>query len=219
VNIACPHERCVYIAIPKVACGSIKRAVAAGIELDGPERKIHSRAFGWQCLSKKEVLAKMDNGWLSWAFVRNPWDRLVSLWAHKIHRFAGKRKHSPWLPRLSTDMSWAEFVDWVASTRHYSRADEHVRPQRMFLLKGSHYLAQLTFRFETLPATWEQLRRMWGWPGLPRVNTSNHADYREMFTDAQRDKVARLCDPDADLLGYAFGDPPQQTRETSDDPA
>lgn len=217
MNIVCQKEKAIYIAIPKVACGSIKRAVASGIGLKGDDRKIHGIRFGWRTIQKKHIREKKDDGWLVWAFVRNPWDRLVSCWAHKFDQFAGNRKMSPLFPRLPADLSWDDFLRWVVSQEPRT-ANDHFRPQHYFLTdregpkigttfcrpdQGA-YLPQLTGRLEHVDRDWKQVQAMWGWPDLMNVNPSRHKPYQEMFTPGQRRLVSGWCEPDAELLGYRF---------------
>lgn len=73
----------VYIEVPKVACSSIKIALASllGIDLDALGGNPHEVDFpAPRTLAGPGLYA----GLFTFAFVRNPWDRLVSCYRDKI---------------------------------------------------------------------------------------------------------------------------------------
>src|SRR5262245_54300960 len=71
----------IYAQVPKVACTSIRYALAkgAGREIDMRREMIHNRQH---FRDAKWTAAGWQPSLLSFGVVRNPWDRLLSLYQH-----------------------------------------------------------------------------------------------------------------------------------------
>ena len=72
-------HRLIYIYIPKVACSSLKKSLLPLFDLEDnldPHQAPFPKIPDWRIISQKE--------YFTFAFVRNPWDRLVSCYRDKI---------------------------------------------------------------------------------------------------------------------------------------
>lgn len=82
-------HRYAAVAVPKVACSTIKRALHA-LEGIGPAERLaleHSAGeeMRFSRLSAKEAARILSaDDWLRFTFVRNPYDRLLSAWKSKV---------------------------------------------------------------------------------------------------------------------------------------
>lgn len=101
--IVSDKHRFVYCVVQKVACSSIKTALMPLLDLDVAGRNlvredgstdVH-RLFaesGYE-ISGEEFEPRMKagryDGYFTFAFVRNPWDRLVSCYRQKLSRRQG----------------------------------------------------------------------------------------------------------------------------------
>ncbi|MGI9628362.1 MAG: sulfotransferase family 2 domain-containing protein [Longimicrobiales bacterium] len=134
------------------------------------------------------------------AFVRNPWDRLVSSWRNKVvdqnwwKLSAERRDHL---------LDFSNFVAYV-STLDVARCDVHLRSQSSVIdLNNLDYLA----RFESFDV---EVRAILARLGLevdeiPHRNASvEDRSYREYYVDGLADQVGSLYRKDAQLFRYDF---------------
>lgn len=142
---------------------------------------------------RKRLGADAYDGMFSFAFVRNPWELLVSYY-HFIQRESEHHRHRK-IARLGS------FEDYVDYEIHRNKAFQ--TPS----IYDEQDQLQVNFvgRFETLATDFGKICRTIGIEaGLPHVNASRHADYRELYTPAIRNKVARHWRRDIELLNYSF---------------
>lgn len=134
-------------------------------------------------------------GMLKFAFVRNPWDRLVSRYAYLL-RLQEHPRH-----RLVSRMpTFADYLRW-----EIRRAKMH---QHSYVTDGNGKLiVDYLGRFETLHTDIAEIGRRLGMQlALPHVNSSAHDDYRSYYTAETRHWVAQAFQRDLDLFGYSFAD-------------
>jgi len=203
----------VYIEVPKVACSSIKIALASllGIDLDAAGGNPHEVDF-------PEPGAAAESQLFTFAFVRNPWDRLVSCYRDKvlgevhdftrIHPTRGVAYCLARFDGLRAGMPFDEFTEVIAAIPD-GEADEHFRSQHTFLTDATGELA-LDFlgRFERLDRDFQRVCQELGIPGLslPFVQAvPNRRDYRHYYTPATQRLVGNRFADDVRLFGYDFG--------------
>jgi len=123
----------------------------------------------------------------TFAVVRNPWDRVVSLWAFWNKLKKADVPFDTFVRNLSTykfqDNSWFTFD----------------QPQKAWIPNGVTYL----LKFETLDQDFVQIQNIYECTDpLPKVNTSEHADYRTYYTQETWDIVATTFKDDIEAFGY-----------------
>jgi hypothetical protein len=134
------------------------------------------------------------------AFVRNPWDRLVSCWQEKVidsdhFELGGERE------RLS---SFSAFVDFV-SELDVQTCDPHVRSQVALI-----DLDRVDFvgRFERFAGDLATVCGRLGLPaGFRHRNPSDHDHYSTYYDERTAETVGRLYERDVRLFGYEFAAP------------
>ena len=133
----------------------------------------------------------------SFAFVRNPWDWLVSLYhymldseTHPQHEFARK-----------TFASFDEYVEWKVAN--------DVKLQKTFVTdEQGRTIVDCVGRIENLRDDFGAIcRRIGIRADLPHVNRSRHADYRGYYSDRTRSLVADAFGEDIELCRYEFDGP------------
>jgi chondroitin 4-sulfotransferase 11 len=208
----------VYIEVPKVACSSIKITLASllGIDLEAVRGDPHKVRF--PAPASRQSGPTLYPGLFSFAFVRNPWDRLVSCYRDKIlgevsnfTSFHPARGVAYCLARFDVfraRMSFDEFVKAVAALPD-EEADVHFRSQHTFVTNTFGDVAiDIVGRFETLALDFQRVCEKLGLPSLtlPRVQGANTARrYTQYYTLRTRSIVASRFREDVTLFGYHFG--------------
>lgn len=129
----------------------------------------------------------------SFAFVRNPFDWLVSLYEYQ-RQLPSHRRHNK-----IRAMDFAAYVDYeIARNRRHQWpliCDQH-----------KQCLLRAVGRYESLAADFASICSHVGLsaPDLPQVNTSRHRDYRSYYDAALIAQVAAHWHNDLRLFGYDF---------------
>lgn len=206
--------RCIHIHIPRTGGTSIERALGMfrdwkvenrttmfGLiqSADLLERVTVSRFL--QHATAREVLALLPAecaSYFSFAFVRNPWDRMVSIFCHKdpnlvMHAAAaGVDLHS---------LSFDQFLGYAREVAHV-----HLLPQAKFIYdeRGAS-LVDFLGRFERLEQDFAVVKeRLQVDVALARYNRSSHENYRTYYNGQRRRLVAELYREDIEAFGYKF---------------
>ncbi|MFC1866518.1 sulfotransferase family 2 domain-containing protein [Thermodesulfobacteriota bacterium] len=142
---------------------------------------------------------KLYNGYFKFAFVRNPWDRLVSCWKNKVvdsnyYRFSDKQ--------LLKMQSFENFVEFVKS-KDIKRCDHHIRLQSKLIdLNVVDFIGRFE-RFE------EDLIKVTQIIGIEYIKTyknesKNKSNYMEYYDDRLQSMVADLYRRDINIFQYDF---------------
>jgi hypothetical protein len=147
-------------------------------------------------LLQRELPADVYADLFTFAFVRNPWDLLVSSY-HFLRRDRSHRRG-----RLAARLgSFARYVD-------YELHRGKLLQSRMLTSRHGRLLVDFVGRFETLEADFATVcRHLRVAARLPHVNAVSHSDYRAHYTPRLADTVADGFGEDIERFGYAF-DPP-----------
>jgi len=128
----------------------------------------------------------------TFGFIRNPWDRLVSIHSFQVQR--GKTRTS--------------FREWLLHGEQRYEYDEEDLPriqcrEQMFWLDGCNFIGQ----YEDLEADLNTIMKILGHREkivLEHLNKSEHAHYREYYDDEMREFVASWFAGDIALYNYEF---------------
>lgn len=133
-------------------------------------------------------------GRYTFAFVRNPWDRLVSAWADKV-----VRRDTYGLPD-DVRASFPLFVRWIADTVDLATADRHIRHQHVMVDRD---IVDFVGRFETFSRDFDAVCRRLGLPPCEdRRNASPHDSYERYYDRELAALVGRLYAEDVEAFGY-----------------
>ncbi len=224
--IVSDEYRFVYCFLPKVACTSIKTALAPlfGIDTTGMEVPREDRVPRYAIhevfsqsehqINKKNLIKGLDGpygGYFKFGFVRNPWDRLVSCYSDKIigkgfvgKGFAGKGEEGA--PLFYRNMPFDEFVEAVYATPD-EKANIHFRSQYLKMCRSNgEYIADYIGRFEHLANDFSRVEEKIGVKlELPRILHSGRDKRHYTFYDERlRDLVSKRFHKDIELFGYSF---------------
>lgn len=206
-----------WIEVPKVACSSIKIALAGvlGVDLESAGGNPHLAEF-----PEPPPVGRgpaLYPGLFSFAFVRDPWDRLVSCYRDKIlgeapdftsfHPTRGVAYCLAGMDVFRAGMSFDEFVDAVAAVGD-DEADEHFRSQHTFVTNASGGIGvDFIGRFETLDNDFRHVCDTIGLPplSLPRVQAvRTPRPWHAYHTPRTRGIVANRFREDIELFGYDY---------------
>ena len=154
----------------------------------------------------KEIIKKIGRDqWDSaykFTFVRNPWDRMVSLYEYRL------RKNKTHLAQHGLG-----FEQWLNKTigneqdLFYYNSTKSFQPQVEWL-KDQQGEISIDFigRFERLSADFDRVCKTLGLEThLPHLNASSHAPYQTYYGDESRAVVARWFHEDIQRFDYRFG--------------
>lgn len=191
-NVPYHPARTVFLINAKCANTSVKRALLKAL---GEKKKLH-RPHRMTATWSPGTVAR--SGYRSIAVVRNPYARAVSLWHQKIilrGRSGLLRKGD-----FRFDMDFTDFlreVEWMDEL-----LDVHVRSQWIGMTHRGRFLADMVIRIED-PGGWARVREeIPEMPALPRRNTSNAPDWRDLCTGEAGEIIRRRWARDFELFGY-----------------
>ena len=201
----------VFVHIPKTAGTAIE--LALGIKsnqmndddiLWGPADV--SRGGSKQHYTYEEILRHKPDvrSWPAFTVVRNPWDRMVSGWAH----------HPKWKKEVG---SFSNFVHLakkeVFENNNPNWLDGYVRVQSDFIRGYEEKIYVLRFEdlqedFNALTVEIDQLSEID--PQLPRTSGRMHStgtgpEYHSHYNDELMNIVKQLYNEDIEKFGYRFG--------------
>ncbi len=185
--------------VPRAVANPAARTVRRLLGKPPPGFDLHARNYGWRLMTVPQVAG---SSLFRFAFVRNPWDRLVSVWANKVSSLKDLQPTTDRFgPEVRTDWSFDRFARWAVEQ---AEPEGHFRPQSRHVTHEGQLVVDYIGRFEALDADWEAIRKRFGLAKLPRRNRSSHRPYRELFSADLRERVARYYEEDIERFGYTF---------------
>lgn len=192
-------HRAVFIHVPRTGGNSISQAIGAP--------KPHVPIGRYRLFDSR----RFDDSF-KFAFVRNPWDRLLSAYSHISAwvRAAASPEHDIWAPpEFAYYQDFEAFVLALAHDHFRSRmlAYTHFRSQLDWIAmpKSSTIALDFVGRFERLRDDYAEVTARLGIDSpLEIVNESQHLPYREAYSRKMRDIVGFIYARDIAVLDYRF---------------
>ncbi|MFA6010633.1 MAG: sulfotransferase family 2 domain-containing protein [Desulfobacteraceae bacterium] len=217
-------ERYIFVHVPKTAGTSIKRYLA------GYDMKRNFRPtpdfrpdpddilYLYQHLTAEQLReelrthdsAVIERSFFQFAFVRNPWDRVLSAFVYLSHGGGGSLKDLENAWKLKAfNLSFKSFVK--DGLQHFGENVSHFLPQYHWTHKNlSDIPIDYIGRFENLQVDLEKILMIIR-PGqsfvsdqFPWLRKSDHDHYSVYYDDETKDLVADFYREDIKLLGYEF---------------
>jgi hypothetical protein len=213
-NILLKNQNAIYFYVPKVACSTLKKVCAdvLGLSVHGDVAEaIHEVEFPYV---KKYKVRSEFRSFYKFAFVRNPWDRLVSCYRDKVcdqadHVYAThENRFVQYLKSIGVyqpGMTFEDFVNIVAAIPD-NRAEGHFRSQAS-LLTDQHGLLpfEKIGRFETLAEDFDAIAKQIRLKSpLPHLRGTGGSDYRDHYSSKMRELVRKRYEQDVTLFSYNF---------------
>jgi hypothetical protein len=179
--------KCIFVEVPKTGSTSIRSIL-------GHPAKPHLNI--WQIFNS--VTEEQFRTYFKFGFVRNPWDRAVSLYERKEGL------------RLKSKMSFDDFVDWM---KFASCTCMHPVPHRYqldwFVSPHGDVIVDFIGKFENLSSDWQRIATRLGInQTLPKlnVNSDRAPDYTRYYSERTKRIVAERFAVDIEFFGYKFGE-------------
>lgn len=212
--LICEAENWCFIHVPKTGGTSIYIALGHGqrrdLKIVGTRHTPLNKAF-------------IRDGFFTFGFTRNPWERMVATWWHFAHSTGGKQQWKPYVKRAGFK-KWIfqqEFEDAPPDVKRTipvtndpdARSNSrfkwmgHARTPSLRWLQGCKFIG----RFETLESDFLKAQRKGRFTApfelkfrTSRVSVVRNKHYREFYDDETREEVAKWHRADIERFGYEF---------------
>ena len=177
------HE-CIFVEVPKTGSTTIRSIV-------GRPKKPHLDLIQ----IKNEITPEQFNQYFKFGFVRNPWDRAVSLFQRdQVHKIS----------------SFVDFIKW-----HNYATDTCIHPSQkkyqldFFTNSTGVVVSDFIGKFENLQEDFDIVCDKIGMPRkqLPHLNEKEkRKHYTEYYDDETKQIIAEKFAKDIEYFGYEFGE-------------
>jgi hypothetical protein len=208
--------KCIFVEVPKTGSTSVRRILGAAIKphlsLSEIKRMMESywvirggrkdRIMEWlypmlPAEQRKERGRGQFESYFKFGFVRNPWDRVVSLY---------ERNEAV---QMQPQLSFEEFVRWI---QYSSSTCVHSSPHRYqldwFVDADGRMLADFIGRFERLQEDWAVIAKKLGVSeALPHTRANPRSrHYTEYYTTETKGIIEEKFKVDVETFNYRFGE-------------
>ncbi len=207
------RKKVLFVHIPKCAGVSMAEALSAQAEIlrIGPHGKCVD-IFGEGGQLKREAC-------LSFSFVRNPWDRLVSTFFYMMkggRAEIDRQRRDRYLQKYNGDFrSFVRDIEnWFSIQEENSIYPDkfipHFRPQHEYVCDANgKVMVDFIGRVEDITLDFGKLCDLLSLSDirLKRSNKSSHRAYQKYYDNETRNLVAKYYAKDIELFSYAFEPP------------
>lgn len=201
--------RAIFMPIPKVGSTSVMTGLADVLGFQGD---VHADVE-WPRVHHETIWSRYRD-WFIFAFVRNPWDRLLSCYLSKLHpdkmddpvlRNGVEPEFWKYGDTFHAEMSFEDFVRATAAIPD-EEADIHFGSQyRHVTDPDGNVVVDFLGRFESLADDFKHVCEKIGLPAsLPHLLKTEHDHYRAHYSPEMRRLVQDRWARDAELFGYRF---------------
>jgi len=145
---------------------------------------------------------KKYNDYFAFAFVRNPWDRLISCWHDKVLKYNHFRfSDSEWEKMKQLE----NFITYIQKINLSKNVDGHIRLQSSLIdLNHLEFLGRYESFHDDMLYIMKRLQLEI--QDVPKRNTSERQDkdYPKFLTPETAEMTARLYEKDVRIFGYSF---------------
>jgi hypothetical protein len=214
LDVISHKHKCIFVEVPKTGSTSVRGILGKAWKphLNLWQIKNHMETYWTHYGGRKnrileslylmlpkerrmEIGRKQFETYFKFGFVRNPWDRVVSLY---------ERTEAL---QLRDKMNFEEFVDWI---QYSSSTCVHSSPHRYqldwFVDPNGNVLADFIGKFEHLDEDWVFVAQKLGiTEKLPHRRANPRArHYTEYYTRRTREVIANKFKVDIERFGYEF---------------
>lgn len=208
--------KCLFVAIPKTASTSVRKIIG---EHGRPHMTIVQtkewlyedlsrnsdllekirEQFDYKYKNKRDLVDVIFESYFKFSFVRNPWDRFVSLYSRKDGGI-----------RYSNKMNFERFVKESKSSSITCRWIDDVKYQLDWIRdENKNILVDFIGKYENLNDDWKIVAKKLNVNNklpISNRNMTRNRDYTKYYTNESRDIIYNKFKEDIDYFGYKFGE-------------
>lgn len=140
---------------------------------------------------------KISDEFFKIAFIRNPWDRVVS-------QYHWNKKYVPYGDPFH-QRSFNEWVKILYLNFKEGVCDFNIFPQHTWTHLESKQYVDFIGRYESLASDFSKVAKILNIPSsLDNINASDHRPYQSYYDEETSGMVAGIFTEDIDLFGYIF---------------
>jgi len=207
--------KCIFVHIPRTGGSSIEHALkifgVAGEEKTlqmfgrikpGVRDKYSFLSNYYQHLTAtnlKRILSEKNwNGYFKFAFVRNPWERMVSFYFNKDPDLIDEARQQG---INLADTTFEEFLSRIKQVNHVYTLEQH----KFIINENGKLIVDFVGRFEDLGNDFKKIYERIGIHAkLGHYNRSVHKPYREYFNDETKEITRKMYEKDIEVFQYEF---------------
>lgn len=208
--------KCIFVEVPKTGCTSVMAVIGSPpkAHLDiwqirnemasnwshygGLQYRVVRRIYRFLPVEIRIRIGESQfNAYFKFGFVRNPWDRTVSLYERREGL------------QMADKMTFEEFVGWI---EYSSDTCIHPLPHKnqldWFINPDGNVMVDFIGKFENFKENWSFVCNNLGIKvQLPHknYNVRKQRHYTEYYNDTTKDTIAKKFKVDIDYFGYEFG--------------
>lgn len=188
--------KAIYFESSKCCSSSIRERLGIGTCNFG----IAGKKFGrhkWMNLQGFRNNPGKWNDHFKFGFVRNPWDKLVSVWFMYTTNQSKMHTFSDFFGKPAQQVTFEEFLRAIPVFKnHHWELQIKMAPECLDFVE----------RFETFNSDWQKICDRTGLVNtIGKTNSTKHKNFRRYYTPELVELVAKLYAPDIECFGYEFG--------------
>ncbi|MBK8807399.1 MAG: sulfotransferase family 2 domain-containing protein [Bacteroidales bacterium] len=192
------ETRSLFIHIPKTGGISVHKS------LYGNRSNGHYNYMDYKIILGQDLY----NQFFSFAFVRNPWDRLVSSFFYFKNGGGGNKSEYEWsMKQIAPFNTFNEFViNWLDNIDNRISKIQFYEQSKFILNNNNKSQVNYIGKYENLLADFDYVRSKIGKiRQLEHLNSSNREkDYRNYYNDKSIEIIAKIYKRDIINFGYHF---------------
>jgi chondroitin 4-sulfotransferase 11 len=190
-----PKTKSIFIHIQKTGGSSIEQALRT------VDSALARNPYGGRHAYAKDFRGTVDpvrwDSYYKFAFVRNPWDRLVS--RHRMCMEVMGNRFQTYVRN-----NHPEFSDFIRNGNSNALSRTGCNQLDYITDDNGNVLVDFIGRYENLEEDFRNMDLAGCAVKLPHINKSTHSDYRNYYTDETREIVAQRFAKDCEFFGYQF---------------
>lgn len=194
-------KKVIYIRTAKCGCSSIRNSMG----YDGKEETIRDTISYDTGKYIKHRLTPTESDFYIFSFVRNPFDRLVSLYENQYNgnplRYLDTNRASIY---IMYNKGFEYFIWEVLSSTKWNMDTHYKTLYDELYTDGLHrtLIPDYVGRFENFEEDFKVLSDRFGFKPLPKLNPSQRGDWRDYYTLKTAERVYQKFEKDFHTFGY-----------------